>query len=74
MWFMGPSPGCAPYRFEKQYFFVSGEAAKLGQEATWYYQSQDGNHQQASITEFSKLPREEAYPHFRSVDWFDHEG
>ena len=71
----GPLPDKrAPYHYEKQKFFVSGEAAKLGQEATWYYQSQDGNHQQAHIVDFNKLPREEAYPHFWITDWPDHAG
>ncbi len=71
----GQQPGRhAPYRFEKFTFFVSGEAAKLGQEATWYYQSQEGNHQQANLTEFTKLPREEPYRHFKILDWQSHEG
>jgi LmbE family N-acetylglucosaminyl deacetylase len=64
----------APYRFEKHTFYVSGEVARLGQEATWYYQSQDGNHQQAKIIPFDKLPREEPYPHYRILDWQNHEG
>ncbi len=71
----GQRPGKhAPYRFEKDTFFVSGEVAKLGQEATWYYQSQDGNHQQARISDFAKLPRKEPYPHFKILDWQDHPG
>jgi hypothetical protein len=71
----GAIPGRhAPYRYEKQTFFVSGEAAKLGQEATWYYESQDGNHQQADIVDFNKLPRQEPNPHYRILDWFQHEG
>ncbi len=71
----GAQPGRhAPYQYEKRHLFVSGEAAKLGQEATWYYQSQDGNHQQAAIVDFSKLPREEPYPHYRILDWWEHEG
>ncbi len=64
----------APYRYEKQTFYVSGEAARIGQEATWYYQSQDGNHEQANIVDFDKLPREEPYPHYRILDWQEHEG
>ncbi len=64
----------APYHFEKDTFFASGEAAKLGQESLWYYQSQDGNHQQAEIKDFMQLPRTEAYPHFRILDWSQHEG
>jgi hypothetical protein len=71
----GPMPGRhAPYKYEKQMLYVSGEAAKLGQEALWYYESQDGNHQQAEIIDFGKLPRHEAYPHYRILDWQDHEG
>lgn len=71
----GPAPAThAPYRYEKQTFYVSGEAARLGQEATWYYQSQDGNHEQGSIAPFEKLSREEPYPHFRILDWQQHEG
>jgi LmbE family N-acetylglucosaminyl deacetylase len=71
----GALPGRhAPYRYEKDTFYVSGEAAKLGQEATWYYQSQEGNHQQANIVDFDKLPRHEFYPHFWILDWQDHAG
>jgi len=71
----GPTAGIhAPYKYEKYVLHVSGEAAKLGQEALWYYQSQDGNHQQAEIVDYSKLPREEPYPHYRILDWQDHEG
>ncbi len=64
----------APYHFEKDTFFASGEAAKLGQEALWYYQSQDGNHQQANIKDYMQLPRTESYPHFRMLNWWAHEG
>jgi LmbE family N-acetylglucosaminyl deacetylase len=71
----GARPGAhAPYKFEKERLFVSGECAKLGQEATWYYQSQDGNHEQGEIVPYAKLPREEPYPHFRVLDWQDHAG
>jgi len=71
----GERPGVrAPYRYQKDTFFVSGEVAKLGQEARWYYQSQDGNHQQADIKGFPKLPRQEPYPHFQILDWQEHEG
>lgn len=71
----GPRPGKrAPYRYEKDTFFISGEVARLGQEATWYYESQDGNHQQAKVSNFAKLPREEPYTHFKIIDWPDHEG
>ena len=71
----GAMPGRhAPYRYSKYKLFVSGEAAKLGQEALWYYQSQDGNHQQANLIDYAHLPREEAYPHFEILDWAEHEG
>jgi hypothetical protein len=45
----------------------------MRQEALWY-QSQDGNHQQANIIEYDKLPSEDPYPHARILDWQDHEG
>lgn len=71
----GPIPGRhAPYRYQKVHLYVSGEAAKLGQEAAWYYESQDGNHQQAKIVDFADLPRQEPYPHYRIIDWYAHEG
>ncbi len=81
----GPGPQKhAPYRYEKFQFYVSGEAARLGQEATWYYQSQDGNHQQGVIVPYGKLPREAPaphygiynppYPHFQILDWQEHDG
>lgn len=71
----GPVPGRhAPYHYQRLHFYVSGEAAKLGQEAAWYYQSQDGNHQQAKIIDFAHLPRQEPYPHYRILDWYAHEG
>ena len=71
----GAMPGRhAPYRYTPNKLFVSGEAARVGQEALWYYQSKDGNHQQANIVNYDKLPREEPYPHFEILDWADHEG
>ncbi len=81
----GPDPQIhAPYHFEKTQFYVSGDVAKLGQEASWYYQTQDGNHQQAEIVPYNKLPRDASpthfgyyhwpYPHFRIVDWQEHAG
>ena len=71
----GAQPGKhAPYHYKQQTFFVSGEVAKLGQEATWYYESQDGNHEQANIADFTKLARKEPYPHFEILDWPEHEG
>ena len=71
----GAAPGIhAPYRYEETRLYVSGEAARVGQEALWYYQTQDGNHQQANLIDFTKLPREEPYPHFQILDWADHQG
>jgi hypothetical protein len=81
----GPGPQKhAPYKYEKFQFYVSGEVATLGQEATWYYQSQDGNHQQAHIVPYDKLQRDAPaphygdyywpYPHFEILDWQNHEG
>jgi LmbE family N-acetylglucosaminyl deacetylase len=62
----------APYQYRKHTLFVSGEAARIGQEALWYYQSQDGNHQQAEIVPYAKLPREEQ--HEQILDWQRHAG
>ena len=81
----GPGPQKhAPYQFEKTQFYVSGEAALLGQEASWYYQTQDGNHEQAEMLTYDKLPRDASpphygyyhwpYPHYRILDWQKHEG
>jgi LmbE family N-acetylglucosaminyl deacetylase len=81
----GPGPQKhAPYKYEKFQFYVSGEVAVLGQEATWYYQSQDGNHQQAHIVPYDKLQRDAPaphygeyywpYPHYKILDWQLHEG
>ncbi len=64
----------APYKYEKHTLHVSGEVARISQEALWYYQTQDGNHQQAEIIDYAKLPRDEPYPHDRILDWQDHEG
>jgi LmbE family N-acetylglucosaminyl deacetylase len=62
----------APYEYRKHTLFVSGEAARFGQEALWYYQSQDGNHQQAETVPYAKLPREEQ--HEQILDWQKHAG
>ena len=81
----GPDPRIAsPYHYEKTEFYVSGEVAKLGQEASWYYQTQDGNHQQAEIVAYDKLARDASpphfgqyhwpYPHYRILDWQQHAG
>jgi hypothetical protein len=73
-----------PYKYEKFQFYVSGEVATLSQEASWYYQSQDGNHKQAHIVPYDKLQRDAPaphygdyhwpYPHVKILDWQDHEG
>jgi LmbE family N-acetylglucosaminyl deacetylase len=81
----GPGPQKhAPYAYEKLQFYVSGEAATLSQEASWYYQTQDGNHQQAEITTYENLRRDASpnhfgyyhwpYPHYRILDWQKHAG
>ncbi len=64
----------SPYRYEHQTFYVPGEVAKLGQEALWFYQTQDGNHQQGDLMKYAKLPRGEAYPHLWLLDWQKYEG
>ncbi len=81
----GPGPQKhAPYQYEKFQFYTSGHVAMLSQEASWYYQSQDGNHEQAHIVPYSKLQRDAPaphygeyywpYPHFKILDWQQHEG
>jgi len=62
----------APYRYQKRVLHVSGEVAARGQEATWFYQSQDGNHFQGALQTFDQLPREEV--HWQILDWQQHEG
>ncbi len=69
----GPGPQVhAPYRYQKNVFFVSGEAMALGQEAGWYYQSQDGNRAEGNRRAFDQLRRTEV--HWQVLDWKDHEG
>jgi LmbE family N-acetylglucosaminyl deacetylase len=71
----GPVPGRhAPYHYQKAPLYVSGEAAALGQEAAWYYQSQEGNHQQAMISDFAHLQRHEPYPLDLILVWWTLEG
>ena len=61
-----------PYRYESLQFHISGEAAALGQEAGWFYQSQTGNRAEGNIRTFNELSREES---FRQIlDWSEHEG
>ncbi len=65
----------SPYRYEKQVFYVPGEVARLGQEALWFYQSQDGNHQQAELIPYDKLPRDDGfYSHYWLFGWQQHAG
>ena len=52
--------------------YLSGEASALKQEASWIYQSQDGNLAEGAKKNFAELPREEV--HFRITDWEKHEG
>ncbi len=62
----------APYKYESFVLHLSGEAAALRQEASWIYQSQDGNLAEGDKRTFAELPREEK--HLRIVDWQEHEG
>lgn len=64
----------SPYTYKEHVFYVPGEVARVGQEALWLYQSQDGNHQQGAMVPYEKLLRGEAYPHLWLSDWMDHEG
>ncbi len=81
----GPGPQKhAPYKYEKVQFYTSGNAAILSQEASWYYQTQDGNREQSEIMTYNKLQRDAPaphfgiyiwpYPHYRILDWQKHEG
>jgi len=62
----------APYHYERAPVFLSGEAAALKQEASWIYQSQDGNIAEGMKQTFDELPRQEV--HYRIVDWQEHAG
>jgi LmbE family N-acetylglucosaminyl deacetylase len=62
----------APYQYEKYTVYLSGEASAMKQEASWIYQSQDGNLAEGAKKSFSELPREEV--HYRIVDWQEHLG
>jgi LmbE family N-acetylglucosaminyl deacetylase len=64
----------SPYDYRPFEFFVPGEVARIGQEALWFYQSQDGNHQQGAMATYEQLPRTEADPHLWVADWDRHEG
>jgi LmbE family N-acetylglucosaminyl deacetylase len=61
-----------PYHYAERMFYVSGEAAELGQEAGWYYQSQGGTHREAHFTDFVRLRRAMTYR--QVLDWADHAG
>ena len=62
----------APYKYERELLYVSGEAAARGQEAFWHYQSQGGNRAEGRRSTFAELRRREV--HRRVLDWQDHEG
>jgi LmbE family N-acetylglucosaminyl deacetylase len=62
----------APYKYEDFVLHLSGEAAALKQEASWIYQSQDGNLAEGNKKTLAELPREEK--HLRILDWQEHEG
>ena len=62
----------APYKYENFVVHLSGEAAALKQEASWIYQSQDGNLAEGERKTLAELPREEK--HLRIMDWQEHEG
>ncbi len=62
----------APYKYERELLYVSGEAAARGQEAFWHYQSQGGNRAEGRRRTFTELRRREV--HRRVLDWQDHEG
>ena len=61
-----------PYQYVERTFDISGEVAALAQEASWYYQSQGGNHTEGSIVDFGKLRREQRYREV--VNWSEFEG
>ena len=61
-----------PYQYRGAAFEISGEAAALGQEASWYYQSQGGNHAEGNFVDFGELRREQRYREM--VDWSEFEG
>ncbi len=61
-----------PYQYVERTFEVSGEAAALAQEASWYYQSQGGNHAEGNFSDFDKLRREQKYREV--VNWSEFEG
>jgi hypothetical protein len=61
-----------PYHYEGHEFYVSGEAAALGQEAGWFYQSQDGNREEGNIRGWDQLPRSQGYR--KVLDWNSHAG
>jgi LmbE family N-acetylglucosaminyl deacetylase len=62
----------APYNYEPAPIFLSGEVAAEKQEASWIYQSQDGNIAEGMKKTYEALPRSER--HLRVLDWQEHEG
>ncbi|HUI41449.1 MAG TPA: PIG-L family deacetylase [Terriglobia bacterium] len=61
-----------PYHYAEHTFYVSGEAAALGQEAGWFYQSQGGTNREAHPEDFIRLPRTSTYREV--LDWSAHAG
>jgi len=61
-----------PYHYAKRVLYESGEVMALGQEAGWFYQSQDGNRMEGDIRDFDQLPRRLVYR--QVLDWNEHEG
>jgi LmbE family N-acetylglucosaminyl deacetylase len=61
-----------PYQYEAHEFYVSSEAAALGQEAGWFYQSQGGNEELGNIRTWNQLWHTEGYR--KVLDWKEHEG
>jgi LmbE family N-acetylglucosaminyl deacetylase len=61
-----------PYHYQEHRFYVSGEAAALGQEAGWYYESQGGNRALGNSKDLDQLSRE--VPYREVIDWNEHDG
>lgn len=61
-----------PYQYVERTFEISGEAAALAQEASWYYESQGGNHAEGNFVDFDKLRREQRYREV--VNWNEFDG
>ena len=61
-----------PYHYESHEFYVSAQVMARAQEAGWFYQSQDGNHEMGSISPWNQLPTSEGYR--KVIDWEEHQG